>query len=399
MAFATLFILAACAPRNPVNAPANVTPEAWDTAFAIAGASFRNDTGIARSVVSKGNNYRLCKFIEKANGAGTVRIGFIGGSITGGAMASDAQHDFASLFCGHVAKLFPRTTVVQINAGVGGTNSRFGCSRVHDDLLAHDPDLVVVEFAVNDDPSDTFTTMAAMEGIVRQCLQAPDVPVIMLFLMNRSGDTVDQDLHSRVGMQYGLPLISYRNECWPLVAAGIIPLDSLFADAIHPNNRGHQLLAFLLFSFLVNTMRGNTPDNPIPVAQPLITDLYQYASIQRVDDTCVSTAADAGWTPIVKEYSRTGYWTVHAGDSMCLSTSVRELTVGYQLSLHTSSRVQITLDGATADTISSFFLNGWEGGMMELNRIYLQDQAGPHTVRFKSLDNDTFCIDYVLYAP
>jgi lysophospholipase L1-like esterase len=397
LAAAILAALSCSFLTEPTGPPA--PPAALDTSFTIGGVLFRNDTSIARSMASRGNNCRLWKFIRKAKAGGTMHIAFLGGSITGGAMASDKQHYFSTLFCGYTAKLFPNATFKQVNAGWGGTNSRFGASRMGDEILPYDPDLVVVEFAVNDDPWDTFTTMASMEGIVRHCLQNPDLPVIMLFCMNRTGDTVNQHLHSLVGNHYGLPLISYRDECWPLVSSGALSPDSIFADAIHPNNRGHQLLAFLLYSFLSNTLAENTPDAAMPVPAPLVSGLYQNAGIQKTGDTLVKVLADSGWVGTTVDYGRFSYQSLHAGESLEFASIAREVTIGYQLSLHTTSRVRITVDSVALDTLSSYFTGGFEGGRMQLVRLFLDSLASAHYIRFTSLDNDTFNIDYVLYAP
>ena len=45
---------------------------------------------------------------------------------------------------------FPDTEVNYVNAGIGATNSYLAVHRVDNDLLAHKPDVVVVEFSVND---------------------------------------------------------------------------------------------------------------------------------------------------------------------------------------------------------------------------------------------------------
>jgi lysophospholipase L1-like esterase len=394
--FVALLFHASCVKVEPT-APQIYVP--FDTTFSIAGATFRNDTSISRSVLSRGNNNRLWKFFEKARAGGTVRIGFIGGSITAGARASDPLHDYASLFCKYTGQMFPKASIVQINAGIGATNSRFGTSRIHDDLLQSAPDLVVVEFGVNDDPLDSFTTMASMEGIIRQCLHNPDLPVIMLFLMNRTGDSTDQHWHSLVGRHYGLPLISYRDECWPLVESGEIPQDSLFADDIHPNNQGHQLLAFLLSSFLANVLTANQPDQSLPVAAPLVTALYEHAFVMKSTDTLQSVSATGGWAESIGGYNRVSFKSLAAGKILSVASHARELTIGYQLSINTDSRIMVTVDGVLVDTLSNYWVNGVQGGIMQLWRLYLDSIPATHTVLFTSADNDTFDINYILGAP
>jgi hypothetical protein len=371
----------------------------WDTSFKVDKAVFPDAAVLARSVVAKGNNHRLWTFLNKLSSGGTVRMGFIGGSITAGAGASSARYDYASLFCTFVGNLYPQSHIEQINAGIGGTNSRFGCSRVTDDLLLKSPDLIVIEFAVNDDPKDSLGTVESMEGLVRQCLFDPDVPVMMLFLMNKSGDTVDQSFHRFVGNHYGIPMISYRNACWPLVESGDLALDSIFSDAIHPKNNGHLICAYLLFSFVRRELSENLVDPVFPVPSPLTTDLYQFAGIMKSHDTMATVLDAGGWRDTVRELGRMGFYSVHAHDSLTISTRAREFTLGYHYSKDHSARVEIILDGMPVDTVSNYFADDWGGGTLMLQKVYL-DPAGRknHVLSFINLDNDQFVIDYLLYA-
>lgn len=49
---------------------------------------------------------------------------------------------------------FPKTEVSYINAGIGATTSQFAAARVEKDLLDQKPDVVFVEFSVNDDANE-----------------------------------------------------------------------------------------------------------------------------------------------------------------------------------------------------------------------------------------------------
>lgn len=372
---------------------------AWDTTVLVNGISFSDSATQKRSVVSAGNNCRLWKFIDKLKSGAAVRIGFIGGSITAGAGVSSIWSGYSGLLCAFAGRLYPLSDVEQVNAGIGSTNSRFACFRARDDLLSKSPDLIVIEFAVNDDPSDSAGTTASMEGLVRQCLEKADVPVMMLFLMNRSGDTVNQSLHARVGRHYGLPMISYRNVCWPLVASGQLPPDSIFFDAIHPNSNGHLICAYLLFSFLRQTILENVRDPSLPVPGPIISDIYEYGSIMKSLDTTITIGRDAGWKDTLKELDREGFYSLQAQDSLTISSKAREFSVGYHYSKDHSARVVTMLDGRAADTISNFFADDWGGGIMMLKEIYLDTTTtATHTITFVNLDNDLFTLEYLFYV-
>ena len=75
----------------------------------------------------------------------TVRIAYLGGSIT-------AQEGWRPKTLKWFRDQFPTAKVEGINAAIGGTGSDLGVFRLKHDVLDHDPDLLFVEFAVNDAP-------------------------------------------------------------------------------------------------------------------------------------------------------------------------------------------------------------------------------------------------------
>ena len=92
---------------------------------------------------------------------------------------------------------FPRATVKFVNAGIGATGSDYGALRARRDLLKERPDFVIVEYAVND-PNEQRCA-ETLEGLVRQILQSPKQPaVVLLFTMHNNGSNA-QEWHSQVG--------------------------------------------------------------------------------------------------------------------------------------------------------------------------------------------------------
>ena len=89
----------------------------------------------------------------KTKGA-EIRIGYLGGSIT-------AQEGWRPKTLAWFQKTYPDAKVRQINAAIGGTGSDLGVYRLKQDVLDHKPDLLFVEFAVNDggqSPDDDAAT-------------------------------------------------------------------------------------------------------------------------------------------------------------------------------------------------------------------------------------------------
>ena len=75
---------------------------------------------------------------------GTLSLAFLGGSITGKPDCWRAQT--LNLF----RRLYPDVHWTEVNAAIGGTGSVFGACRVYQDVISYKPDLIFIEFAVND---------------------------------------------------------------------------------------------------------------------------------------------------------------------------------------------------------------------------------------------------------
>jgi hypothetical protein len=90
-----------------------------------------------------------------------VKVAYLGGSIT-------AQNGWRPKTLAHFQKMFPDTKFAEINAAIGGTGSDLGVFRLKKDVLDQKPDLLFVEFAVNDGGAAPEQIFRCMEGIVRQ---------------------------------------------------------------------------------------------------------------------------------------------------------------------------------------------------------------------------------------
>lgn len=208
---------------------------------------------ISHSVMSAGNNYRLKKVIEKAQKGEDVTIAYIGGSITQGAgakpihsacYAAKSFEAFKEKFAGGKGE-----NMHYIKAGVGGTPSELGMIRYDRDVLrngAAQPDLVVIEFAVNDEGDETEG--ACFESLVLKCLQAENHPAVVLIFSVFSYDWNLQERLAPIGEHYHVPMVSALDAVLPQFGlsreeGGVISKRQYFYDIYHPTNDGHQVMA------------------------------------------------------------------------------------------------------------------------------------------------------------
>jgi len=104
----------------------------------------------------------LPNFFQKLHAGQPVTIAYLGGSIT---EAADGWREHSASW---LQKQFPTASITSVNAAIGGTGSDFGVFRLRKQVLETSPDLIFVEFAVNDQDMPTQMIQETMEGIVRQ---------------------------------------------------------------------------------------------------------------------------------------------------------------------------------------------------------------------------------------
>lgn len=123
----------------------------------------------------------LPNFSEKIKKDRYVNIGYLGGSIT---EASDGWRDITYNW---FRVNFPYTIISQINGGIGGTGSELGVFRIESDILTQSPDLIFVEFAVNDGGKPREYVLKNMEGIVRKIWKnAPDTDICFVYTVDET---------------------------------------------------------------------------------------------------------------------------------------------------------------------------------------------------------------------
>lgn len=115
----------------------------------------------SRSAVELRARDGLPNFFAKVQAGGRVTVAYFGGSIT-------AANGWRPQTTAWLRQHYPKADFTEVNAAIGGTGSDLGVFRLEHDVLAHRPDLVFIEFAVNDGGAPPEQIYRCMEGIVRQ---------------------------------------------------------------------------------------------------------------------------------------------------------------------------------------------------------------------------------------
>jgi len=206
---------------------------------------------IEKCVVDLGDYTRLKKVFEKARAGEDTAITFIGGSITQGAGSNPINKECyaCKTYEGYKNTYAAKDNVTYVKAGVGGTPSELGMIRVDKDLVkfgAVDPDIVVIEFAVNDAGDETEGD--CFEGLVRNCLNMKKKPAVVLIFSVFADDYNLEERLIPIGKHYNLPMVSVKRAVTDQFYLGkdegrIIGKNAFFYDCYHPTNIGHTIMA------------------------------------------------------------------------------------------------------------------------------------------------------------
>lgn len=256
-----------------------------------------NVIDIEAGMLNRGNLTRLKNLLNRATKGERLTVGFIGGSITQGFAATEPDQCYAARTVAWLRKVFPNTEFDYVNAGIGATDSQFGAARVQEDLLQRLPDLVFVEFSVNDHSTPHFCE--TYEGLVRQIYGSASAPAMVL-IHNVYYDTGKSAAyyHAQVGRHYDLPCISMQNSIYPAVAAGRLPAEKITADFLHPNDLGHEFMASVITNFLEKVIHDKTQEPQEIFPAPLTENAYEHCvRLQYFNSTPEKSGFEEDMTP------------------------------------------------------------------------------------------------------
>lgn len=311
---------------------------------------------VPTAVIESGNVHlrgNLLNCLHKFEHDQTGHVAFLGGSIT--EMAGYRPRVEAWL-----TARFPETKFTFTNAGIASTCSHTGAFRLERDVLSKGPvDLLLVEFAVNDDQDAHHAAddcIRGMEGIVRQLSRHnPQADVVMIQFVNPEMLATSQAgamqlsvaQHETIAKHYQISSVNLPGEVAERITAGTLTWDEY--GGTHPGPIGNQLAADLVTGLLTagwNTAAAKSVEIVRSEIAPLLASSFSEASLLPHDVVKLGE----GWTRGLPE------WKSIAG-SQRAQFSAAELL----LSEHPGAGLSITFHGTA---IGAYVLAGPDAGQL-----------------------------------
>ena len=321
------------------------------------------DEMIKNSLVSKGDIARIVQVIKKAKSGQDITVAFFGGSITQGCNASNFEQCYASRTYRWFKNTFSDINVKYINAGVGATGSVIGVHRVENQVLSYNPDIVFIDFAVND--KNIIYDKKAYESLVRRILSMENPPAIVeVFMTNFDGSNV-QDQQIEIGRKYNLPMISFRNTVYTEMIENRLKWDEVGSDEVHPNDYGHFIISELLIDFMKNIYNNleELKVNKIELGEPLFGEDYINGKILNNNNLICKEVSGFNLDNEGFQVFKNGWkFDSTQGKEALLKASIEgnNIFLLFKKSIKdTAGKLEIKVDGNNVITVDTFFGKGW----------------------------------------
>ncbi|HVV00306.1 MAG TPA: GDSL-type esterase/lipase family protein [Verrucomicrobiae bacterium] len=189
----------------------------------------------------------------------TVNIICHGHSVPAGYFKTPAVHTFEAYpFLLHrgLATRFPHAVINVIVTAIGGENAEGGAARFEKDVISLRPDVVTIDYALNDRGIGLARAKAAWRSMITNAL-AHNIRLILLTPtpdisahLDDPKDPLNQHAEQirRLAAEYHVGLVDSLAAFKQRLKAGT-PLEQLMAQSNHPNGRGHKIVAGELLKF------------------------------------------------------------------------------------------------------------------------------------------------------
>lgn len=341
----------------------------------------------ALSTYVKGNQARLAKTLRRAQNGEEITVAYLGGSITQGSSAGD-DLCYARLTTNWLAEQFPDAKINYVRAGIGATGSYIGVHRARRDVISKNPDLVFIDFSVNDTTEHTERNTDAYDSLIQLLWNSESAPAVVAVAMTMEDGTSFQQYHGEICKAYQIPMISYREAILDVIGNGHIVWKDISDDNIHPNVAGHSVLTELIAAYLkdvIDSLDSIDTSAESDLSVPYTDNRFMNADLIVPENTEPVDAT--GWQTQSTNFGNFGdHWTVRSTDGsfegvnpLKFEVEAKNIGVFYGKLTTKGGTFDVVVDGTVAKTINSDFPGGW-GSYVEAEEIISFDEAGRHTV-------------------
>jgi len=190
----------------------------------------------------------------------TIRFVFHGHSVPAGYFKTPLVRTFdayPTLFHQQLCEKYPTAVIDVCVTAIGGENSIAGAERFEADVLALKPDVVFIDYALNDRGVGLEKAEAAWRSMIEACVKKNMRVVLLTPTPDTRENILDDDAplaaHAeqvrQLAAEYRVPIVDSYAAFRERAKSGN-DISSLMSQVNHPNRAGHEIVAQLLAELL-----------------------------------------------------------------------------------------------------------------------------------------------------
>ncbi len=326
----------------------------------------------------------------RALASGTVRVGFLGGSITDQKTGTRWPEGFAVW----LTSKWPKVRWILENAAIGATGSDLAVFRARRDIIDRACDLVFVEYAVNDNGTPPELRARAREGILRQLLASGRTDVVLVYTFMREfheemeAGRVPPSVagFETLADHYGVSSVWVGLQAWREVREGLMRWEEWLPDGLHPEHRGSHSYAQAVIAAIEKGLAAKGKSKELPVAlDPFCWEkprFVPFADIERAGPWTERRWGALNWIDQV-------LFTTAPGATLRGTFRGRNLVAGFDFG-SASSEIRWRIDNgewqtSVRDRPAWCGTSGWYRPLVLAENL----KPGPHTFEVETLQGGT----------
>lgn len=344
-----------------------------------------------RGLYSEGNLTRIAKAIRKAKQGKKVTIAFYGGCNTSNNGASTAGSPYAQVVRDWWQVHFSAECDL-VMQGISTLTSINACMRVEHDILSYQPDLVFLDFSVQDNFGGLArSNSVGFDNLIRKIMNSGTQPGVVTLLLTGAEQTsysmnpkncstiqTASSYQKKISAYYDIPVISMEDSVWDTMfelvkvtektESPMFLWTDLASDNISMNDSGHAILAGMITSLIERTeSKLNSISTTVPAVKTVgyfSNDKYMKGSMVDVGQIVSGSASGYQFDLSTSEMKEYGYYYAGAESSVLKTNTLATYISTYRHYISTEEKydyletypyyLSLTIPKVQADTDTYF---------------------------------------------
>lgn len=192
----------------------------------------------------------------------TINVVFHGHSVPSGYFKTPIVNTLAAyphLFLRFLKENYPTAVINSITTAIGGEQSEQGAKRFKTDVLNLKPDLIFLDYALNDRSIGLERAEVSWRSMIEQALTVKVKVVLLTPTPDLKEDVLDEKAElasyvkmiKKLGNEYHIPVVDVYSRFKMLKSSGI-DISTHMSQGNHPNEFGHQVVLSAIIKSLFN---------------------------------------------------------------------------------------------------------------------------------------------------